>query len=156
MAYDGVKSVSTQPLYHLLRAKGCSQQTPALLSGKITCGPCGASLSFVVLAEKMMAPHTLPILQPMAEFAVLEGKHLLTPSGFGAQLASTLENPGLERCVFLWAQVILQFFAKDVASLSLLVRRSELRRQLLFCQPVVGMQSMSVFSIGSQTNKLHC
>ena len=85
-----MKAVSTQLLYHLLRAKGCSQQTPALLSGKITCG---ASLSFVVLAENMVAPRTLPILQPMAEFAVLEGKRLLTPSGLVAQQVSTLESP---------------------------------------------------------------
>lgn len=56
------------------------------------------------------------------------------------------------------AQAILRFFAtaKDVASLSLLVRRADLHtQQLLFGQPlVVGMQSISVFSIGSQTAKL--
>ncbi|CAL1126124.1 unnamed protein product [Cladocopium goreaui] len=39
--------------------------------GKITCG---ASLSFVVLAENMVAPRALPILQPMAEFAVAVDK----------------------------------------------------------------------------------
>ena len=67
--------------------------------------------------------------------------------------------PGLERFVLLWmAQAMLRFFAtaKDVASLSLLVRRADLHtQQLLFGQPlVVGMQSISVFSIGSQTAKL--